>query len=272
MSAARQPVLVVKVGGSIGGATGALADLTALLAATGGQSYGVVIVHGGGPAVSRWMERLALPVAFKDGLRVTDAAALEVATMVLRGLVSASLVGELAMLGIAAVGLCGADGGLLEAEPHPDAALGFVGQAGRVRPDVLQAIIAQGMVPLVAPLAYDAAGQLRNVNADTVCGAIAGAMQADQTVFLTDVPGVLDEAGSVIPRLDAAAIERLIAEGAIRGGMVPKVRACLLALRHGARAVAIADGRSRGALAALAAGQAGHGTIIVGEDTPHHGG
>jgi acetylglutamate kinase len=235
VSAARRPVLVVKVGGNV----------------------------GGGPAVSRWMERLALPVSFKAGLRVTDAAALEVATMVLRGLVSTALVGELAALGVNAVGLCGADGGLLEAVPHEDSSLGFVGQAGAVRPSVLQALIERGMVPLVAPLAYDAAGQLRNVNGDTVCGAIAGALRADLAVFLTDVPGVLDEAGAVIPHLDAEEVERRIAWGGIRGGMVPKVRACLAALRHGARAVCIADGRARGTLAALAAGRPGHGTIIT---------
>jgi acetylglutamate kinase len=267
VSRPRQPILVVKVGGNIGGTTGAVADLPALLAGEAVPAYGVVIVHGGGPAVSHWMERLALPVSFKDGLRVTDGAALEVATMVLRGLVSTALVGELATLGIKAVGLCGADGGLLEAAPHPDSALGFVGQAGAVCPAVLQALIERDMVPLVAPLAYDAAGQLRNVNGDTVCGAIAGALQADLTVFLTDVPGVLDEAGAVIPRLDAEEVERRIAEGSIRGGMVPKVHACLAALRHGARAVCIADGRARGTLAALAARQVGHGTIIAERGT-----
>ncbi len=255
-------LLVLKVGGNTGGASGALADLPALLSGAADRRCGVVIVHGGGPEVTRWMERLALPVRFKNGLRVTDAAALEVATMVLRGLVSTALVAELAAIGVPAVGLSGVDGGLLEARPHEDPDLGYVGQAGAVRPDVLHALLDWGMVPLVAPLARDAAGQVRNVNADTVCGAIAGALRADLAIFLTDVPGVLDEHGALIPRLDPATIEAMITDGRIRGGMVPKVGACLAALRHGARAVCIADGRVPGTLAALAAGQVGRGTVI----------
>jgi acetylglutamate kinase len=208
------------------------------------------------------MERLALPVRFKDGLRVTDEAALEVAIMALRGSVSAALVRELAALGVRAVGLSGLDGGLVRARPHPDADLGAVGEVDAVQPDLLRAILGLGMVPLVAPLALDAAGAVRNINADTLCGAIAGALGADLAVFLTDVPGVLDAHGQVIARLRPATVERLIAEGQIRGGMIPKVRACLAALAHGARAVCIADGRARAVLPSLLDAVPGVGTII----------
>jgi acetylglutamate kinase len=249
--------LVLKVGGRVGGREGALAALPALLG-----KHQICIVHGGGPEVSRLMERLALPVRFKDGLRVTDAGALEAAVMGLRGAVSASLVRDLATLDVRAVGLSGLDGGLVEATPHPDPELGAVGDARAVHPDLLRAVLALGMVPLIAPLALDDAGAIRNINADTLCGAVAGALDADLAVFLTDVPGVLDASGAVIGCLRPAELEALIAEGQIRGGMIPKVRACLAALAYGARAVCIADGASREVLPALLAGRSGIGTII----------
>lgn len=254
--------LVLKVGGRVGGAEGALSALPALLGAGDGAPHEICIVHGGGPEVSRLMERLALPVRFKDGLRVTDTGALEAAIMGLRGAVSAALVRDLAALGVRAVGLSGLDGGLVEATPHPDPALGAVGEVRAVHAELLRAVLALGMVPLIAPLALDDAGAIRNINADTLCGAVAGALGADLAIFLTDVPGVLDAGGAVIGRLRAPEVEALIREGQIRGGMIPKVRACLAALARGARAVCIADGAARDTLPALLAGTPGIGTII----------
>lgn len=257
--------LVLKVGGRVSSGGGALADLPAILAGSPGTpARRVCIVHGGGAEISRWMDRLALPVRFKDGLRVTDAAALEVAIMTLRGSVSAALVRDLAAIGVPAVGISGLDGGTALASPHPDPELGAVGEVRQVNPKLLQALQALGMVPLLAPLALDEAGNIRNINADTLCGAVAGALDAELAIFLTDVSGVLGENGQLLDRLDSASVQRLIESGVVRGGMVPKVRACLAALAQGARAVCIADGRERGLLPAILSGEVGRATIIEG--------
>jgi acetylglutamate kinase len=160
------------------------------------------------------------------------------------------------------VGLSGVDGGLIQALPHEDPELGMVGQAGVVQAGLLATLMAGGMVPVIAPLALDGRGQLRNLNADTACGAVASALRADLAIFLTDVPGVLDAQGTLLPRLSRAAVEALIADGTIHGGMVPKVGACLTALQRGAQAVCIADGRVSGALLAISEGRSGQGTII----------
>jgi acetylglutamate kinase len=254
------PLAVFKVGGNTGLVDGALGDLPDLLAE---GRLRAVIVHGGGPAVSHLMERLGLPVEFRGGLRVTDAAALESAVMVLRGQVNTDVVASLARLGVQAVGLSGVDAGTVLAKPHENRALGLVGQAGEVRPELLNVLIAQGMVPCVAPLALDGEGVLRNLNADTMCGALAGALSARWTIFLTDVPGVIRAAGGIADHLSAAEVEALIASGEISGGMIPKVRACLEALRHGAHAVYIADGRRRGVLKALFKEGSATGTLIT---------
>ncbi len=254
------PLALFKVGGNIGLLEGALGDLPDLLKE---GRLRAVIVHGGGPAVSRLMDRLGLPVEFRGGLRVTDAAALESAVMVLRGQVNTDLVASLVRLGVRAVGLSGVDAGTVLAKPHEDSALGLVGQAGEVRPVLLNLLLDQGMVPCVAPLALDGDGVLRNLNADTMCGALAGALSARRTVFLTDVPGVLRADGRLADRLSASEVEALIATGEITGGMIPKVRACLEALRHGAGAVYIADGRRRGVLTELFTEGNAAGTLIA---------
>jgi acetylglutamate kinase len=251
--------VVLKVGGAVARLEGALLGLPALLQ----QVARVALVHGGGKEISRWMERLQVPVRFKNGLRVTDAEGLAVATMVLRGAVSASLAAALNGMGVRAVGLCGIDGGLLQAIPHADPELGFVGRAGAAEVALLEALFAGGFVPLIAPLAVDATGQLRNLNADTVCGALSGALAADLVIFLTDVPGVLDAQGSVIRQLTATEIANLIATNQIRGGMIPKVEACLAALQAGARSVCIADGRRTDLLLAYAQNNEVPGTIIT---------
>lgn len=251
--------VVVKVGGAVADLEGALLVLPDLIA--GG--YGISIVHGGGQEISSWMGKLSLPVQFKNGLRVTDPASMEIATMVLRGKVNAGLTRALVGHGIRAVGLCGVDAGTVTATPHPDPDLGLVGEAGYVDTGLLQLLMRNGYVPVVAPIAADSEGALRNINADSMCGGLAGALQADLAVFLTDVPGVRDRSGMVLDSVSRSRIAALIEDGTIHGGMLPKVRACLDALASGARASCIADGRDRAALLPLLAGKQPRGTVVT---------
>ena len=264
--------LVIKLGGAtFEGAGGPLEEVAALVRA----GMRVVLVHGGGPLITQWLERLGVPTQFQDGVRVTDEPALEVATMVLRGLVNTGVVAGLARYGVRAMGLSGVDGGLLRARLRPE--LGLVGEVEQVRADVLHDLLDRGTVPVLASLGLDAEGTLLNINADVAAAAVAAALGADAAFFLTDVPGVCDAAGVAIPHLDRAEVERLIADGVISGGMIPKVRACLDALR-GARLAAILDGRTPGALADLledaVAGtivadprrDAGYGAPVTGDD------
>ncbi len=262
------PLYVVKLGGSTLATQAAmLADVVEL--AGGGAR--VVVVHGGGAAVSAWMERLGLQPTFKDGLRITDGPTLEVVRMVLAGLINQELVAVAAALGARAVGLTGLDGGLLRARPAANGDLGFVGEICQVEAGVLHALLAGGFLPVVAPLALaeGAAGAgeapvLYNINADAAAGAVAAALGAQAAVFLTDVAGVRDAAGEVLPHITEHDISSMINDGVISGGMIPKVQACLRALRGAANAV-ILDGRRPHSLREWAAGQAG-GTVISAHD------
>lgn len=215
----------------------------------------VVVVHGGGKRLTEWLGRLGVKTRFENGLRVTDDDALEVAVAVLRGVVNAELVATLRSLGADAAGLSGIDGGLLICERVP--ALGRVATVVGARPALLYALLAAGKLPVVAPLATDEDGVICNVNADDVAAGLAGGLNA-RLVLLTDADGVRGASGRRIPALDAAEAERLIADGVIGGGMVPKVRSGLRALAwaeasmEGSRApsieVVIADGGAPGAL------------------------
>jgi len=260
---------VIKLGGSTLATQAAmLADVVEL---AGGGAH-VVVVHGGGAAVSAWMERLGLQPTFKDGLRITDGPTLEVVRMVLAGLVNQELVAVAAALGARAVGLTGLDGGLLRARPAATGALGFVGEICQVEAGVLHALLAGGFLPVVAPLALaEGAGAgdgeapvLYNINADAAAGAVAAALGAQAAVFLTNVAGVRDAAGEVLPRITEHDISSMINDGVISGGMIPKVQACLRALQGAANAV-ILDGRRPHSLREWAAGQAG-GTVISARD------
>ncbi len=259
--------VVVKVGGAtLGGATfdsgGTLLEEVAALVRAGVR---VVLVHGGGPLVTAWLDRLGVPTRFADGLRVTDEAALEVAAMVLRGLVNTGVVAGLSRQGVAALGLSGADNGLLRARQRPE--LGLVGEVERVDAAMLVQLLDAGTTPVIAPLGLDATGQLLNINADDVTAAIAAALGADAALFLTDTPGVRGADGSPLETLDHASTERLIADGAIVGGMIPKVRACLDALA-GAHNALILDGRAPGVLTGLLSGSVA-GTTVTPHTTPH---
>ena len=259
-----QDTIVVKIGGStLGSHDTTLADVAELAR----RGLRPVVVHGGGAMISDWLKRLNVPTRFERGLRVTDAASLDVVVGVLAGVVNKQLVRTLQALGVNAQGLTGADGGLLRCH-IADETLGFVGEVDIVEASVLESLLDLGSVPVVAPigLLYEggtASEQLLNINADTAAGAIAKALGAAWLVFMTDVPGVKAE-GAVVEELDAKRARLLIEAGVIEGGMIPKVEACLAAAAAGTRAV-IVDGRQQHALLGLIEGGAS-GTIVRTEN------
>ena len=236
---------VVKLGG-----TTLEADLLARLTTEMAAAHRLVIVHGGGKRLSKWLDRLGIHSRFEDGLRVTDDATLEVATAVF-GLVNTELVATLQKAGVAAIGLSGLDGGLLIGRRKPE--LGRVATVVGIRFEVLDAQLDAGYTPVVAPLAFDENGELCNVNADDAAAGLAAGLSA-RLLVLTDTPGVLDDGGQTIRTLNDVEAERLIATGQISGGMLPKVRGALEALRAGASDVVIADGRADGGLRAALEG------------------
>jgi len=260
---ADKPV-VVKIGGStLGSHDTTLEDLVAL------QKDGVkvVVVHGGGSIISQWMERQGTVPRFVRGLRVTDAQSLEIATAVLTGLVNKQLVASLITLGGQAIGLSGVDGGLLEAEVA-DQELGYVGSVTRVKPDIVMLALESGYIPLVAPVGLHPAdgsalsGSMLNINGDTVAGELARAVSSERLIFLTDVEGIMDGSGRVIPRLNVRTARGLLGSGVVRGGMIPKLEASLRALEVVA-VTNIVDGRRPGVLMECIRGTV-TGTQIIG--------
>ena len=235
-------VLVVKLGGTTIEDQRHVLDEVAAVA----RRRPVVLVHGGGKRITEWLERLGVKTTFEGGLRVTDAAALEVAAAVLRGVVNSELVSTLRDLGVDAVGLSGVDGGLLIAERVPN--LGLVAHVVGLRRDLIDAILVGGQVPVVAPLARDEQGVVCNVNADDAAAGIAAGLGARQLVLLTDVDGIRDANGGRLDSITADEAEALIARGVIAGGMVPKVRAALMALTWPGSEAVIADSSAPGAL------------------------
>jgi len=257
-------VLVVKLGGTTIAEQRQILDEVAAIA----RRRPIVLVHGGGRRISEWLERLGVPSRFENGLRVTDAASLEVAAAVLRGVVNSELVAGLRDLGVDAVGLSGVDGGLLVAERVPG--MGLVAHVVGLRRDLLDAILVGGQVPVVAPLARDEQGIVCNVNADDVAAGIAAGLGARQLVLLTDVDGVRGPDGTRLATLTAGEAEALIESGVIAGGMVPKIRAALAALAwEGAEAV-IADSGAPHALE-RALDDPTFGTRITATRTAHAG-
>jgi acetylglutamate kinase len=214
-----------------------------------------VVVHGGGPQIGDMLNRLGIKSEFAAGLRITDAATIEIVEMVLAGSINKQIVGFINGAGGRAVGLCGKDGNMVLARKinrsmvDPDSHiekiidLGFVGEPEKVDMTVLTQILGRDLIPVLAPLATSAEGVTYNINADTFAGAIAGALKAKRLLLLTDVPGVLDKSKSLIRELSADDARRLIADGTISGGMIPKVETCLYALEQGVEGVVILDGR-----------------------------
>lgn len=227
-----------------------------------------VLVHGGGPEINSWLLRLGHQPQFHNGLRVTDALTMEVVEMVLVGKVNKSLVSLINLAGATAVGLCGKDARLLTARPAPDAAaLGFVGEVARVDPAILRPILADGHIPVIASVAADDAGQGYNVNADTAAGEIAAAVGAEKLILLTDVAGILEDRndpGSLVKEIDISGVRRMVDEGKVAGGMIPKVNCCVRSLAQGVRTASIIDGRVPHSLLLEILTDEGAGTMIKG--------
>ncbi|KAK9095450.1 hypothetical protein Scep_026919 [Stephania cephalantha] len=227
-----------------------------------------VFVHGGGPAINSWLHRLHITPNFLNGLRVTDAPTMEIVEMVLVGNVNKRLVSLINSAGATAVGLSGADARLLTARPSPNSArLGFVGEVAAVDPTILRPLISAGLIPVIASVAADESGQSYNINADTVAGEVAAALGAEKLILLTDVAGVLadrDDAGSLVKEIDIKGVKRMVAEGAVAGGMIPKVNCCVRALAQGVRTASIVDGRVPHSLLLEILTDDGAGTMIRG--------
>jgi acetylglutamate kinase len=234
-----------------------------------------VVVHGGGPQIGEMLKRLGIESQFAAGLRVTDAATIEIVEMVLAGSINKQIVGFINEAGGKAVGLCGKDGNMVTARKisrtiaDPASAietvvdLGYVGEPERVDVTVLNQILGRELIPVLAPLATSEQGGTYNVNADTFAGAIAGALKAKRLLLLTDVPGVLDKSKQLIKQLSGDDARRLIADGTISGGMIPKVETCLYALEQGVEGVVILDGRVPHAVLLELLTDHGAGTLML---------
>jgi acetylglutamate kinase len=227
-----------------------------------------VVVHGGGPQIETMLKRLGIKSQFAAGLRVTDAATIEVVEMVLAGSINKQIVSHINQAGGKAVGLCGKDGGMVTARkvsPQGGAGaadLGFVGEPEKVDTMVLNQILGRELIPVLAPVAAGKNGETFNVNADIFAGYIAGALKAKRLLLLTDVPGVLDKSKKLIERLSVNDARKLIADGTISGGMIPKVETCINALDLGVEGVAIVDGRVPHAVLLELFTDHGAGTLI----------
>jgi acetylglutamate kinase len=220
-----------------------------------------VLVHGGGPYINEWLDKLNVPTSFENGLRVTDALTLEIVRMVLLGQVNSSLVLMASQMGGKAIGLSGTDGNMVRAH-IADERLGFVGEVEEVDPTVVQTLIDQGYIPIVAPLGLGPDGICLNINADLVAAHVAGALNAEKLIFLSNIVGICGKDGSLISELSEAEARQLIEEGVINGGMIPKVTACFNALQAVPR-VHIVDGREPHVLLRELFTDKGAGTMIV---------
>ncbi len=267
--------IVVKYGGHAMGdaALGkAFAGDIALLKQSGVDPF---VVHGGGPQIGAMLERVGIKSEFRAGLRVTDREAVEVVEMVLAGSINKRIVADFNSQGARAIGLCGKDGNMMRVSKlrrthrDPDSNiesiidLGFVGEPKCVDATVLDMLAGSGLIPIIAPVAFGDDGETYNVNADTFAGAIAGALDAERLLFLTDVPGVLDKDGKLIKELSVKQAKAMIADGTISGGMIPKVETCIEALELGVEAVVIVNGKIPHAVLLELYTEHGAGTLIV---------
>ncbi|KAG8650882.1 hypothetical protein MANES_07G077700v8 [Manihot esculenta] len=227
-----------------------------------------VLVHGGGPEINHWLQLLNIQPLFHEGLRVTDAKTMEIVSMVLVGKVNKDLVSLINKAGATAVGLSGMDGRLLMARPTPNSAhLGFVGEVSRVDSTILQPLVDNGHIPVIASVAADESGQSYNINADTVAGELAAALGAEKLILLTDVAGILenrDDPKSLVKEIDIKGVKKMIAEKKVAGGMIPKVNCCVRSLAQGVRTASIIDGRVHHSLLHEIMSEEGIGTMITG--------
>ncbi|MGB7259012.1 MAG: acetylglutamate kinase [Pseudolabrys sp.] len=269
-----EEIIVIKYGGHAMGEDSlarAFARDVVLLEQT---AINPVVVHGGGPQIEAMLKRAGVQSKFAGGLRITDAETLEIVEMVLAGSINKQIVGYINAAGGKAIGLCGKDGNMVTARKltrtmvDPDSNiekvvdLGFVGEPSKVDTTVLTTVLGRELIPVLAPVAASADGGTFNVNADTFAGAIAGALKAKRFLLLTDVPGVLDKSKKLIKELSASDVRKLIADGTISGGMIPKVETCLYALEQGVEGVAILDGKVPHAVLLELFTDHGAGTLI----------
>ena len=263
----RHAVVVVKYGGN--------AMVDPVLASTFAEdvvlmrSVGLrpVVVHGGGPQISALMERLGKVPEFREGQRITDAETVDIARMVLVGKVNREIVSAVNVHGPLAVGVSGEDAGLIVAGAR-DPDLGFVGDVHAVHPAILERLLAEDLIPVVSTIGADATGQAYNINADAVAGAIAEALHAEKVIYLTDVEGLLADVtdhSSLISRIDSPALRKLVDDGTLTGGMIPKIEACLHAVGHGVGSAHLLDGRVPHVVLLELFSDAGIGTMITPE-------
>lgn len=226
-----------------------------------------VVVHGGGPQINEMLSRLKIESSFSQGLRVTDAATMHVVQMVLNGQVNPQIVSAINTHGNVAVGLSGVDGRTLQVSAR-DPKLGFVGDIQKVRPHLIAGLLDDGFVPVLSTIGVDASGQSFNINADTAAGAIAEAMGAEKIIYLTDIAGLrrnVDDESSLIDRISVNEVQKLITDGTISGGMIPKIESCMQAVRGGVKSAHILDGRIAHVLLLELFTDQGVGTMITGD-------
>jgi acetylglutamate kinase len=266
-----EEIVVIKYGGHAMGEEEAAREFARDVVLLEQTAINPVVVHGGGPQIAAMLNRLGIKSQFSGGLRVTDAATVEIVEMVLAGSINKQIVGHINQAGGKAVGLCGKDGNMVIAKKagSPSEAsvadvidLGFVGEPEKVDTTVLDQIIGRELIPVLAPIASGPAGETFNVNADTFAGYIAGALKAKRLLLLTDVPGVLDKNKKLIPEMSVNDVRKLIADGTISGGMIPKVETCITALEQGVEGVVILDGKERHAVLLELFTDHGAGTLI----------
>ncbi|MGA7518794.1 MAG: acetylglutamate kinase [Pseudolabrys sp.] len=250
-----EEIVVVKYGGHAMGQEQMARDFARDIVLLEQTAINPVVVHGGGPQIEAMLNKLGIKSEFTAGLRVTDAKTVEIVEMVLAGSINKQIVGYINAAGGKAIGLCGKDGNMVQARKvsrtvvDPDSNiekvvdLGFVGEPEKVDLSMLNQVIGREMIPVLAPVATSANGGTFNVNADTFAGAIAGALKAKRLLLLTDVPGVLDKSKNLIAELSMRDARKLIADGTISGGMIPKVETCIYALDQGVEGVVIMDGK-----------------------------
>jgi len=255
-------VIVVKLGGAtLGSQDTTIEDVVHLQR----QGKSLVIVHGGGKVITDWLEKRGISPRFAHGERVTDEATLEVVISVLAGLVNKEIVAGINSLGGSAVGISGVDGGLIQGRIK-DEELGYIGEVVRVNLAPLEALLKSGYIPVIAPVSLhsvdkpDKAPRVLNINADAVAGEVAAAIVAERLIILSDVVGVCDQSGNLLPRLSPDEAEALLASGVASGGMIPKIKACLRAL-SGTLVTRIIDGRQQHALLNEIEGHGGGTTI-----------
>jgi acetylglutamate kinase len=271
-----QKIVVVKFGGNAMDENSAhdFSQDIVLMKQTGIEP---VVVHGGGPQIGAMLKKLEIPSRFIDGLRVTDEATMDVVEMVLIGSINKQIVTGINGAGGHAVGLSGTDSNLVVAKKlqrmktdpvtHESAPidLGFVGEPEEINPEVLRTFIKSDLIPVIAPVGVGRKGESYNINADTVAGAVAGAMKAERLILLTDVEGVLDKDGKLISRLTLGEARTLIADGTISGGMIPKIETAIEAVESGVHAAVILDGRIPHVLLLELFTEHGAGTLITAE-------